>query len=46
MRQWHEQINNQRRDKDRFFSLHPDSPVGAAHRTAFQGLAYYPPDAA
>ncbi len=41
---WTERIDEERREKDRFFAKHPQSPLGAEQRRGFRGLAYYPPD--
>jgi uncharacterized protein (DUF1684 family) len=35
-----------RREKDRFFATLPQSPIPAARRRGFPGLSYYPPDPA
>lgn len=35
-----------RREKDDVFRRHPHSPIPEAHRAAFTGLAYFPPDPA
>jgi uncharacterized protein (DUF1684 family) len=39
-------IVTERAAKDEYFRLAPDSPIPAAERDAFTGLAYYPVDAA
>jgi len=40
-------INEQRRQKDRFFATSPQSPIPYdERREGFSGLAYYPPDPA
>lgn len=46
MEQWQQQIEIERREKDRFLGRHPASPISPADRAAFAGLAYYPPDPA
>lgn len=33
-----------RREKDAAFREHPRSPIPAAHRATFEGLAYFPPN--
>lgn len=36
------ELDDFRRDKDRFFGRDPDSPLNADQRRGFKGLAYYP----
>ena len=43
--EWEQQIRFERRQKDEFFRLHPQSPIPAEDRSGFTGLDYYPPDA-
>jgi len=33
-----------REERDRFFALHPESPIPVRQRRTFKGLRYYPPD--
>lgn len=42
--EWKAQIERERRDKDRFFAEHWQSPIPPADRAEFRGLDYYPPD--
>jgi len=44
--QWKQSIEEARKQKDRFFGSHPQSPLPAARRSAFRGLTYYPIDPA
>ncbi|KPK66410.1 MAG: hypothetical protein AMK73_00060 [Planctomycetes bacterium SM23_32] len=44
--QWEQHIEEAREQKDWFFAGHPQSPLPAARRSAFRGLAYYPIDPA
>lgn len=44
--QWEQDIEEARKQKDWFFGTHPQSPLPAARRNAFKGLAYYPIDLA
>ena len=37
-------LSLQRKEKDYFFQTDPDSPIPAAIRGQFRGLAYFPPD--
>jgi len=37
-------LREEREEKDRFFAEHPQSPIPADEREAFDGLAYFPPD--
>jgi len=39
-----EQYRQEREQKDRFFKVHPQSPIPFEERSSFQGLDYYPPD--
>lgn len=41
---WRKTILRERERKDEFFADHPHSPIPAADRENFDGLAYYPPD--
>ncbi len=43
---WKADIEMQRKEKDRFFAIHPQSPIPAEHRGQFEGLEYYPVDLA
>lgn len=43
---WRAELEEWRRGKDRFFGTDPQSPLPSEERAAFQGLAYYPIDAA
>jgi len=42
--EWMEHYQQEREQKDRFFKLHPQSPIPFEERRSFQGLEYYPPD--
>lgn len=42
--EWKEQIRMDRENKDRFFRMHPQSPISSEERQRFKGLSYYPPD--
>ncbi len=39
-------LTEQRRQKDRFFKTHPQSPLTPAQQAAFDGLRWYPPNPA
>jgi uncharacterized protein (DUF1684 family) len=39
-------LREERAEKDQFFADHPQSPIPAADRESFDGLAYFPPDPA
>jgi uncharacterized protein (DUF1684 family) len=39
-----EQYTQEREQKNKFFKLHPHSPIPFGERGDFQGLDYYPPD--
>ena len=41
---WEKRIEMERKQKDRFFVSHPQSPLPRQHRRAFRGLAYWPPN--
>jgi uncharacterized protein (DUF1684 family) len=41
---WKAQIERERREKDRFFGLHWQSPIPPQDRAEFRGLDYYPLD--
>ncbi|RLI36084.1 hypothetical protein DRO55_04210 [Candidatus Bathyarchaeota archaeon] len=41
---WKAAIERERRRKDLFFKLHPESPIPPEDRARFTGLDYYPPD--
>lgn len=43
-RGWHEELQQQRAEKDQHFSLGPDTPLPAAALAAFSGLDYWGPD--
>lgn len=43
---WKQGIEEARKQKDWFFGSHPQSPLPAARRSTFKGLAYYPIDPA
>ncbi len=42
--EWMEMINQEREQKDIFFSSHYQSPIPVEERQQFKGLDYYPPD--
>ena len=42
--EWMEHYQQEWEQKDRFFKLHPQSPIPFEERRSFQGLEYYPPD--
>jgi uncharacterized protein (DUF1684 family) len=42
--EWKEMIQNEREQKDIFFSSHYQSPIPFEDRQQFKGLDYYPPD--
>lgn len=42
--EWKAQMERARREKDRFFGLHWQSPIPPNDRAGFRGLDYYPPD--
>lgn len=44
--QYVREIEDERRQKDAAFRVAPQSPIPAAERASFAGLAYYPPDPA
>jgi hypothetical protein len=41
---WREHVRRHRAEKDAFLAEHNQSPIPPAHREAFDGLEYYPPD--
>ncbi|WP_226021430.1 DUF1684 domain-containing protein [Halomicrobium salinisoli] len=41
---WAERLRENRREKDRFFAEHRQSPIPPDEREAFDGLDYYEPD--
>lgn len=41
---WKQNIKTERKEKDRFFALHPQSPLPQNDREHFRGLAYFPPN--
>jgi uncharacterized protein (DUF1684 family) len=41
---WVAELNRERREKDRFFATHWQSPIPLQDRAEFEGLDYYPPD--
>jgi uncharacterized protein (DUF1684 family) len=41
---WKAQVERERREKDRFFAGHWQSPLSSQDRAKFEGLDYYPPD--
>jgi uncharacterized protein (DUF1684 family) len=41
---WKAQLEEERREKDRFFAGHRQSPIPPEDRAEFRGLEYYPPD--
>jgi uncharacterized protein (DUF1684 family) len=41
---WKTQIERERREKDRFFAEHWQSPIPLEDRAKFRGLDHYPPD--
>jgi uncharacterized protein (DUF1684 family) len=43
---WTQLLNMERKQKDTFFSIHPNSPVPPEDRVTFKGLDYYPPNPA
>lgn len=45
-RQYIQEMERFRREKDQFFATSPESPIPAEEREQFQGLRYYPPDLA
>jgi uncharacterized protein (DUF1684 family) len=42
---WKERLERERKEKDKFFAVHGQSPIPAAERAKFRGLEYYPPNA-
>ena len=45
-RSWEQELTAHRRARDAVFASDPDSPLPVAQRSAFRGLAYFPPDPA
>jgi len=41
---WKRRLEAERQEKDRFFALHPQSPIPSDGRGGFAGLRYFPPD--
>ncbi|MXR50568.1 DUF1684 domain-containing protein [Halovenus sp. WSH3] len=41
---WADRLRENREEKDRFFSEHPQSPIPPERREGFDGLAYFDPD--
>lgn len=41
---WEGRLEQERKEKDRFFGEHPRSPIPADQREGFDGLRYYSPD--
>jgi uncharacterized protein (DUF1684 family) len=41
---WKQQLERERREKDRFFAGHWQSPIPPEDRAEFSELDYYPPD--
>jgi uncharacterized protein (DUF1684 family) len=41
---WREELLENRTEKDRFFTEHPQSPISPDERDDFDGLAYFDPD--
>ncbi|MBW2122513.1 MAG: DUF1684 domain-containing protein [Deltaproteobacteria bacterium] len=44
LHRWRRVIEGERREKDRFFGTHWQSPIEPEDRAEFEGLRYYPPD--
>lgn len=42
--EWKRKVEAERKEKDAFFSSHPQSPLSLRDRRVFGGLAYWPPD--
>ncbi len=42
--EWKERLEREREEKDKFFSLHPQSPIPFEEREKFKKLDYYPPN--
>jgi hypothetical protein len=43
---WKEELEMERRQKDQFFAVHPQSPITSEDLPQFEGLDYFPPDPA
>jgi len=41
---WKKQVMEERKQKDEFFKMHPQSPLSFKDRQIFNGLNYYPPE--
>ncbi len=41
---WKDRLELERRRKDMFFAVHPQSPIPERDRSQFSGLDYFPPD--
>lgn len=46
MTSWRATLERERSEKDQFLAEHPQSPIPRGERAAFDGLDYFPPDAA
>jgi uncharacterized protein (DUF1684 family) len=42
---WKEGLERERKEKDKFFAVHGQSPIAPGERAKFGGLEYYPPNA-
>jgi len=42
--EWKERFEEERRQKDEFFAVHPQSPISPRERHTFRGLSYWPVD--
>ena len=42
--EWKERLEREREEKDKFFLLHPQSPIPFQERKRFKGLDYYSPN--
>jgi uncharacterized protein len=43
---WEARLNARRRGKDKYFRVHPDSPIPPESQRHFKALRYFPPDPA
>ncbi len=43
--EWEDRLKLKRKEKNRFFRAHPQSPIPFEEREGFKGLGYFPPDA-
>jgi len=43
---WEQRLRAKRRGKDKYFRVHPDSPIPPETQRHFRGLRYFPPDPA